>query len=71
MVHLEVKGLFHTAQQCELIKEVVQRMGEISQEMMCAAVQGFPDRLKAIVNDILVSATPPASEITPARILFP
>ena len=24
---------------------------------------------KAIVNDILVSATPPASEITPARIL--
>ena len=25
--------------------------------------------LKAIVNDILVSATPPASEITPARIL--
>ena len=26
-------------------------------------------RYKAIVNDILVSAPPPASEITPARIL--
>ena len=39
MVHLGVKGLLQTAQQCELIKE-----------MMRSAVQGFPGRLKAVIS---------------------